>query len=338
MRRRTDELEEPGGMSYAAMNRIVEDRMSSDKDYREEVESSGRPLLSQGRRMTSEELFAKLSSFGLDLNEKTVKKLAMRFLSAQEISEFLLERSRSLRFHDRFDEDWVWICAAVVWERCLPDRPSMEMIDDGMQDGYSKQDSEGDVAACEAWLRVWRDITRIMDERGMKSLAQFDAAFQGTQSASNWWWDLDTALINAGRKDGRYHRRRIAFCQDLADRFSIVDPELAVRAKDAIAEAFLELGEIEESDARYRKLVEENPGYGWGWIHWSDCYNPDNILPKDHSTPEDLAKAERILKRALEVEGVSDRQDILERLADICEATGRKADAGKIRKSGRERG
>jgi len=161
MRHRTNELEKPSGMSYAAMNRIVEDRMSSDKDYREQLRSSGRPVLSHGRKMANEELFAKLSSFGLDIDVEIVKELAARFLSAQELSEFLLERSGPLRFPRSFDEDWVWIAAAVVWERCLPNRPSMEMIDDGMQDGYHKVDSEGSAAACQVWLPVWRDIARI---------------------------------------------------------------------------------------------------------------------------------------------------------------------------------
>ena len=332
MRHGTNELEKPSGMSYAALNRIVEDRMSSDKDYREQLRSSGRPVLSHGRTMTNEELFAKLSSFGLDLNEKTIKKLAVRFLSAQELSEFLLERSGPLRFHGRFDEDWVWICAAVVWERCLSDRPSMEMIDDAMQDGYHKKDREGDAAACEAWLLVWRDIARMMDERGMKSMEEFDDAFMGTQSVSNWVWDLDTALLNAGVKDGRYHRHRIALSQNLVGRLSPRDPERVAQAKDAIAESHFELGEVAEAEEAYEKLMQENPTYGFGWIHWSDCYHPHESRNKD------LPRAERILNQALEVEGVSDRQDILGRLADIYEATGRKADARKIRKSGRERG
>ena len=75
----------------------------------------------------------------------------------------------------------------------------------------------------------------------------------------------------------------------------------------------------------YQELIEENPKRGWGWIYWSDCYHL-------HAGPhKDLARAEQILNQALEVEGVSDRQDILERLAAIHEATGRRADARKIR-------
>jgi len=52
-------------------------------------------------------------------------------------------------------------------------------------------------AACDCWLGVWRDFLTLLERSGVRSIAEFDEEFRGTQFVANWVQDLDIALSNA---------------------------------------------------------------------------------------------------------------------------------------------
>jgi len=91
-----------------------------------------------------------------------------------------------------------------------------------------------------------------------------------------------------------------------------------------MAESWFQLGEPDKGEALFRNWLKEDPEWGWGWIGWSDCYWH---LDEKIRNPE---KAETLLKQGLAVPGVRDRQDILDRLANINADTCRKSGAEKI--------
>jgi preprotein translocase subunit SecA len=72
--------------------------------------------------------------------------------------------------------------------------------------------------------------------------------------------------------------------------------------------------------------LQADPRWGWGWIGWSDGYGITRTKFKDWQ------RAEQILREGLAVDRVRDRRDLLERLADVCEEQGRKAEAIELRK------
>jgi hypothetical protein len=121
-----------------AMNRICEEDAAKNETFRRKLERNQRVVLSNGRQKSEEELLEKLHSIGLKLKRHEFEGHAREFLSAQEMAESLY---RTLSVEDK-DSDWLWICLTCLWERWLPERPSMEMIDDLMQNGYESLNSK----------------------------------------------------------------------------------------------------------------------------------------------------------------------------------------------------
>lgn len=86
----------------------------------------------------------------------------------------------------------------------------------------------------------------------------------------------------------------------------------------SIAESYIKLGKPNEGDALFDSYLKDDPQWGWGWIAWSDCYwtfhgNKEN----------NCEKAEAILKKALSVEKLRDREDVLERLLNFKKCCGK---------------
>ena len=129
-------------------------------------------------------------------------------------------------------------------------------------------------------------------------------------------------LWNASLSDARvgypwFLARRIEFCQDILERFPGEDRDTVRSFRAPLAESHFHLGERETCDRLFEEWLAEDPTWGWGWIHWADCYSFTLGSPN-----EDLVRGEAILKRGLTVAGVADRPDMFERLANVYQDMG----------------
>lgn len=311
-------------ISLSTINRIVEEKMAIDRIYKEMMKKQNRVVLSDGRKMTDDKLIKKLNSFHKDLNidNGNFKELSKNFLSSQDMSEWIIKKCDLKGLGT--DEDWIWICLTVIWERWLPDRPSFEMIDDKMQEGYGRMELLDAIGACEVWLEVWRNILNIIDSQKMGCLDEFDRKFRGTQSVVNWVQDLETELWNAGLKDKNFFYERIKFCEDYINRFSDMKSLITENMKKALAQSCFQVGEVARTDSLFRQWLTEDPQWGWGWIGWSDCYWLDVWKERDFD------KGEQILNEGLAVPLIRDKIHIMERLAELYSESGRDKDADKI--------
>ncbi|HZG76886.1 MAG TPA: SEC-C metal-binding domain-containing protein [Paenibacillus sp.] len=189
---------------------------------------------------------------------------------------------------------------------------SLKALNELMQEGY-KRSMEGDAAgACDAWMQAWEGIEREMDERGIATVQQFDPVFDGEQRIDNWAPQFEMTLYNAALADRDYARMRIAFCGAYLGRMSDPNDDNGLNMRRAIAEAHYKLGESREGEAVFRALTEEHPTWAWGWIGWAEQYGsfgePEN---------RDAQRGIAILKRALGVPELEERDAVLERLQDL---------------------
>ena len=107
----------------------------------------------------------------------------------------------------------------------------------------------------------------------------------------------DEASCRLGERDDDIeNRKRLKRCKKRLIRISL-------------AESCFKNGNIEKTDALFQGWLEQNPGWEWGWIAWSDCY----WLWELHGGEEDFDKAETILKRALSTPGLSSKKHVKER-------------------------
>ncbi len=310
-------------LSFMTLNRFVEEKAAADADYRRQLQARGRILLSDGRALSDEALLAKLRTWNLDLDRDPFRARAQRFLSAQEMAEEAYQQAEPRI--TGMDQDWVWIAFTCLWERWLADRPSLEMIDDQMQQGYQAK-ARGDApGACRLWLATWKSIHAILDARQMRSLQEFDARYPLTNFLFNWVQDLSLALDNAGVKDPAFWQERIALLETLLDRLDL-DENLRKNCRSDLADTYDAVGMPDRADALYHQWLHEEPRWGWGWIRWSDL-----SYHTVQGRAQDPARAESILKQGLAIPGVQDRDEILDRLADLYRETGRAAEARALR-------
>ena len=308
-------------LSNSMMNRVLERRAAEDPALRRELEQRRRPLLSHARALSDEELVARLRSLGVAVDRQRLEELTREHPSAQSLARAITEGQEF--DESNYAEDWLWFALVCLWERWLPERPNMEMLDDHVQAGYEASEKNTNAAACRVWKQAWHAFLDIAGRFGIGSISDFDDRFGGTQSVFNWVQDYESALLNASRDEKQFARDRIELCETVIRRFD-ENQLMTENFRRGLAEAHFVLGESETGDRLYRQWLEKDPQWGWGWIGWSDCY----YLFAPHQ--RDAERASEILRRGLAVPEVRDRADVLDRLHDVLSEVGRKDEANAV--------
>ncbi|MBA3065258.1 hypothetical protein FP828_02060 [bacterium] len=293
-------------LSYIVENRIEEDQPEKERHS---------PLLSRGSELTDTELLEKLDSFGIKISKKILNKLSLEFISAEELSKWFFKTPNlQSKYTTDMEIKRVWIWLTVLWERWFPKRINYEMVDDRMAYGYDELDDDNVISGCEILLRVWYDVLKIMKQRDIKTLEEFDEKFRGTYSVSDMANDIEDELWSAGNKNKKYLKKRISFCRDFLKRFPEEDSFRIENFKCAMAESYLQLGKFRKVNRLYKKWLRQAPEWGRGWVKWSDCFWQSY---GDEDGINDLDRAESILKQGLAVVDVRDRPVILDKLWSV---------------------
>ena len=100
--------------------------------------------------ISTDEIFARLNRLGIAVTPEEFRQAAQRHESAERLADEWRERY-PLRPEGRYDEDYVWMAAIVLWKRLVPDRISFEQIDERMQEGYDLLMAHRIAEACDAW-------------------------------------------------------------------------------------------------------------------------------------------------------------------------------------------
>lgn len=308
--------------SMIALARIYEDELKENKIS----SSSGikKPTLSEVRKMDDEIIVKKISSSGWHVEKESFAEIAKSHYSSEQYFKEIMDENK-LELTD-FDEDFLWLGLTVLWERWFPKVANFEMLDDKITLGYKflRKNSQ---ATCDIWWEAWHDIIYLMGEHNISDIIVFDDLFRGTQFITNWATDFEDILYCAGNENPQYFEMRIDFCRDYIERYPYQSELNIENMKRAIAESYFLSGKVDEGEKLFARYLTEDPSWGWGWINWSDCYW---VLSSKHAN--DYNKGEELLKKALAIEEVRDREDILERLMCLYNETGQIEAAKDIEK------
>lgn len=290
-------------ISYIALDRIAQNGRHLFKEGKKAV------LLSDVRKLSETMLLDTLSSLGINLSPELLREYIECNPSSQKIAD---------DFYNKYnlkdsDSDKCWHAITILWERWYPDIPHLESLDDKMQEGYSLlNDVITESSAIKKWQEYWLDAKWLMRKWGISSIPEFDQKFPQSQCLFNWVQDYDEALHNVAIHDKSYNHVRLSFCSEVVTLFNDDDLLTIQYIRSSIAESNFNLGKQEITDALYRQWLTENPKWSWGWIGWSDCYSFFK-----GSSNENLLKSERILKEALDVEGIDEKEYIHDRLLNV---------------------
>ena len=262
--------------------------------------------------LSTNAIIRKLRDFGVDFDRKQFLVDVKKFYSAEELADHWVGVYPITAV--RFDIDFIWMAAMVLWRRLAPDMVNSELLDEMMQRGYDLKDERRLEECCNLWLEVWEHLKKRFTS-DMSDIEDARRIFSGTQSLYNWCQDLDMELWNAGLEDTRFFKKRLEFCREFCRMFPDTDSLVIVNMKRGEANSYFFLSESERGDEAFEKLIEEFPESAWGYIDWGDMYCS---VMQDDKVPADYDKAERIYRMGLD-NATSDRDVILDRLQRLEE-------------------
>jgi tetratricopeptide (TPR) repeat protein len=203
------------------------------------------------RKMSTSEIIEKLKSMNIDFETEHFKKQAQNYISAIELAE---DYYYTQNFHELGpDEDFIWLAIIELWNRIIPEKWNMEMIDDLMQEGYEDIEKQNYRDGIEKWEKAWNMIKSIVPPH-IKSVEDADKFISGlTQSIFNWWPDFVMELANAALEDSSYYFKRIKCCQDFCRIFPDSDELMIKNMLKAEAESYAELGDLETAKKLLKK-------------------------------------------------------------------------------------
>ena len=189
--------------------------------------------------------------------------------------------------------------------------PRYEQLLQKINAGYDAMEPMNAIQACQEWLAAW-ELFKEMIPPNVRSLDELgQAAPHLHEDYRNWQEELMFELWNAGIGNPAYHERRLEYIDEFLTRFPDENDIMQLNFGRGRGESLWALGRKDEAEAAFSNLVEQMPDQGWGYIGWSDEY----WLGKNSA--KDYARAETILKGALEQPTLEDRMDVLERLVDL---------------------
>ncbi|MDD4570211.1 MAG: SEC-C metal-binding domain-containing protein [Tepidanaerobacteraceae bacterium] len=315
------------GLSKIALNRVYEDSIKKGITSVKDLKKKGKTVLSDVKKLKDEEIIDKLNNLGVQIEKTTFSSSIINFPSAEAYYLWLMNEKK-LKLNDK-DEDILWMGITVLWERWFPELRNFEMLDDKIYEGYMLSEKGKSEEACNIWWDVWNDIIHFMNRYNISGIDAFDEVFRGNQYISNWVFDFENELHNAGINNPDFMQKRIDFCSDYLKISEDIEQLNIENMRRAMAESYILLGKQKEGDALFESFLKDNPQWGWGWINWSDCYW---LSHKNN----DSEKAEAILKKALSIKGLMDREDVLERLMNFYDENDRKAEADVIERELKE--
>ncbi len=274
---------------------------------RTRVGPGGRPpawTISRVREMETPALDSALARLGVHLDRAAFTAAAEGQLSAWELS---LDWDPV----EGADAEFLGLVACELWRRWLPEVPSLEMIDERMQDGYDALERGDGRGACAIWLEVWSLLLDTLPDAS--SVEALDEGFvTGLNRIGNWVGDVSIELRNLAHAEPELARRARAVYRVAAERLG----DRHVRGD--LAELHYALGETEAGEAVLESLIRDDPDDPGGYALLSDHLGWGRE-PGHADVPRAIALLETALARPVRD---ATSWDLARRLEDLRERRG----------------
>ena len=264
--------------------------------------------------LSTETILAKLRALDIDASREAYLTLAGNRTSAWTISDRW--RADITKPLSRYDQDFLGLAACELWKRYCPEHPSIEMLDDQMQEGYRLASERQRAKACETWWEVWQTIrSRLRPE--MNTTKRVAPVFTGGQFLFNWVQDFALELSNAALKERRYAAIGIQLCKEVLAHFPGEDELFQINFRSDLGEFHFRAGENSEGERVLLELIRDHPDCAAGYVRLADVFG---YGPTPNSEPVDRERAVELLEQAL-ARPVSDaaHYDLEKRLAEFRE-------------------
>ena len=266
------------------------------------------------------EIEARLLQYGVPYTRDALRQLISGQESAWKAAAPWID---SLKTPDRLALDFVGLAVGELWKRLYPNPPSLEMLDDWMQEGYQFSEQRKPEEACAVWRQFW-DAIRVRFTPDMRTAHEAgERVFSSmTQYLSNWVNDFQMECHNGSLQSQKCLEIGVQFFRQFLDCFPEDPNALSFRAE--LATLYYNAGRVEESEKLFTLLMEEHPDRAVGYVQFSDALS---WRGPQGTRPTDLPRAIRLLETAL-ARPVKDAKDydLQSRLDDLRAHLGRKTE------------
>lgn len=188
-----------------------------------------------------------------------------------------------------------------------------EKISEWQQLGYDAWKKARRPRAVEFWTIGWNLVVELMQSGQFATIEDLDRAYHGRQLLANWSTDFGEALYLAGLANQAALPASIAFNRQVLDWSSKKDSINSFNRWRMIADSIFKISGPEAGDAVFSQYLDEYPRWGWGWASWAEQHDP--------------VRAEQILRQALRVADLENRDVVQMRLRDSLIRQGRSIEA-----------
>jgi hypothetical protein len=250
--------------------------------------------------LTTEAIGERLRAHGIDPSREAFLELSAETTSAWELGESWCRMSSEVL--DSETERFVKLAACVLWTRYSPDRPSKEMLDDWLEEGFDFMEQKKDEEACDRWWKVWQS----MKPRLSPSMRKADDAevilLEGAYYFEGWFPDFIRALLCAGIGKPSYGEKGVQFCEDMLAQFPGEDLPTRLNLMTDLAEFHDLAGRFQEGRTLLLQLIRDYPDYGIAYARLAHLaqWRAENSGPFEEDDPFDyLKEARNLLEEAL---------------------------------------
>ena len=269
--------------------------------------------ISKVASMSTERIEQKLRGLGVKHTRERFLHMAEGHQSAWSIGQTWLETAGVPRRVN--DEDFIGLAACELWKRLLPDRPSVEMIDDWMQEGYEHDEGRRLVEATRIWWKVWETL-RSRFSPSIRTMTAAEAVFRGTQVVFNWCQDFENCLHNVVIENPEFAGLGKQYCTEWLAQFSDEGGHTQVNFLRALARFQFHLGETSAGEATLHGIIDRWPEDAWGYVALADAYS--HFWRGDPGPERDFARALGYVEQGLVIAtDPEDRTALLERLEEL---------------------
>lgn len=262
--------------------------------------------------MTNEQIAGQLRLLGAPYDRDRFLGQARRTDSAWEIGATW---HRPLGDENPMHEDFLGLAACELWRRLCPERPSLEMLDDWLCEGYAYCSQGNTRAAMASWWQLWEALRpRLGNDMKTMSDAGDHLFPMMSQCLSNWSGDFRMEALNASYKIPECGETGVRFIRDQLEAFP-ESPE-ALNLRGDLAMIYYSLKRNAEAEECCEQMIRDCPDRADGYVHLSDGLRHD--LSQGDDQLSRLERAAKPLEDALAFPVVDAADfDVDARLEDI---------------------
>ena len=245
-------------------------------------------------KLDEQELVEVLARTKINASFSAFMRRAKKHTSAWELSE---EWRRKLNVTlNRADDAFLRLAVCKLWRLRLPNRPSVEMIDDCMQEGYTLCMTGHTARGCDRWTALWHAIRPLLTSH-MRNTDTADKLLHGTQHIHDWLQDFLLELQNAAIEEPRFADTAIALINQVLEQFPD-EPDLTIQNwRGDLGTSYYLIDRFEEGERVFQNLIRDFPDHAEGYFRFAGilAFGPRGDAPINR--PRAIALIEKAIDR-----------------------------------------